>query len=153
MFALSRQWMFALITLLMLSMPLFVRAQANDLQTSIRTALLRDPRTASLTASQVDAMVQLLAGEATARGITAQDVDWRPRTTETAFVSTEEGISSCGSLPRVLCTLNTAFGFSGSDPTIAVGLGITSGILVLLIGAMLGRCRFSGNAPVPPPFQ
>lgn len=141
-----------LVALISLSVPLFVHAQAADLQTSIRAALLRDPRTASLTASQVDAMVQVLAGEAATRGITAQDIDWRPSTAESTFTTTT-GETTCGTIPRVLCTLNTAFGFSGSDPTIAIGLGITSGILVLIIGAMLGRRRFSGNSPVPPPFQ
>ncbi len=151
MFVVSRQRLLVLVALLLLSAPFFARAQTDDLQTSVRAALLRDPRTASLTASQVDAMVQLIAGEATERGITARDIEWRPRQ-EPSFVATDGG-TSCGNIPRVLCMLNTAFGFSGSDPTIAVGLGVTSGVLVLVIGAILGRRRFGGQPPVPPPFQ
>lgn len=147
----SRHQSAALLLALFLSvavLPLFVHAQA-DLQTSVRNALLRDPRTASLSASQVDAMVQVLVDEAASRGITSYDIDWQPRR-ETTFVATEP-VVACGGIPAPLCALNTAFGFDGSDPTIAIGLGITSGILLVIIGLMLWRTRRPSSPITPPP--
>ncbi len=118
--------------------PILVHAHAEDedLHTSIRSALLSDPRTASLSAAEIDLMVDTLSEEALKQGITPGAIEWRPYTE-----SPRAEALACGALPDFLCALNTAFGFDGSDPTIAIGLGITSAILIVVIGLMLEMKR------------
>lgn len=145
--------MFAVFVLLA---PLAITAQSADagLQTAIRQALLTDPRTAALSAAQIDAMVLILAGEAQKRGLSARDIEWHPQTYG-ASAEGDASAQSCGSIPGFLCALNTAFGFEGSDPTIAMGLGITSALLILIIGLMLEMKRRAAaslaRAAAPPP--
>lgn len=141
----------------LVALPLFVQAQSADLQTTIRQALLSDPRTASLSAVQIDAMVQILVEEAERRGISSQDINWRPQQYDT-FAEGDGVASSCGNIPSFLCSLNQAFGFDGSDPTIAIGLGITSALLIVIIGLMLEMKRraaasLARSAAPPPHFQ
>jgi len=132
------------------AVPLFVHGQETDLRTSIRAALLSDPRTEKLSAAEMDAMVEILSAEAEKQGITSSDIQWRPQA-ESTFTNTAADESvSCGNIPGFLCALNTAFGFNGSDPTIAIGLGITSAILIVIIGLMLEMKRRAARAVVPP---
>lgn len=129
--------------------PALVRAHADDenLHTSIRAALLSDPRTASLSAAEIDLMVDVLSEEAGKQGITQSAIEWRPYTE----ASPAGASSACGSIPAFLCALNTAFGFDGSDPTIAIGLGITSALLIVIIATMLEMKRRHAAQAAPPP--
>ena len=128
---------------LILSAPVLAHAQTNDLQTTIRAALLTDPRTASLSAPQIDAMVQVLVQEAEKRGVSAHDINWRPQNQNT-FVAYAAAVETCGSIPSILCAFNSAFGLDGSDPTIPIGLGITSAIMILIIALMQEMKRRQG---------
>lgn len=139
----------ALVLLALFTVPFVVHGQENDLQTSIRAALLSDPRTAALSSAEIDAMVDILTEEAEKQGMTSRDIEWRPDTQST-FTTTSDASASCGGIPSFLCALNTAFGFDGSDPTIAIGLGITSAILIVLLGLMLERSRRAARAITPP---
>lgn len=145
----------AILFVLIFATPLFIHAQSSDLQTTIRAALLSDPRTSGLSATQIDAMVEVLAEEAKKRGISSEDIQWRPVSEQTFSDTSGKEVQSCGNIPSFLCALNTAFGFNGSDPTIAIGLGVTSALLLLIIGLMLERSRRAGAAaaPLPPHFQ
>lgn len=145
----------AALFVLALAVPLYTQAQSSDLRTTIRAALLSDPRTSGLSATQIDAMVEVLAEEAKKRGISSEDIQWRPVSEQTFSDTSGEEVRSCGNIPSFLCALNTAFGFNGSDPTIAIGLGVTSALLLLIIGLMLERSRRAGvaAAPLPPHFQ
>lgn len=147
----------ALAALLVLAFaaPLFVHAQGDNLQTTIRQALLGDPRTAGLSAAQIDAMVAVLAQEAQKRGISSSDIQWRPQSGQTFSDTSVGDLQSCKNIPSFLCAFNTAFGFNGSDPTIAIGLGITSAILLLIIGLMLEMKRraLGAAAPMPQHFR
>lgn len=140
-----------LILLLFFAAPFFVHAQNADLQTTIRAALLSDPRTSGLSAGEIDAIVAVLVGEAQKRGVTSEDIRWRPQS-ESSFSDTGERAQSCGNIPRFLCALNHAFGFDGSDPTIAIGLGITSAIMILLIALKqeMARRALAGATPPSP---
>ncbi len=131
---------------LLSAVPFLAHAQSSDLQTTIRAALLSDPRTSGLTATQIDAMVSVLTQEAQKRGLSSHDIQWRPQAQQTFSDVSGEGSQSCGNTPSFLCALNTAFGFNGSDPTIALGLGATSAILLLIIGLMLETKRRAGQA-------
>lgn len=131
------------------ALPLFVHAQSApsdaQLQTTIRQAILSDPRTSGLSAAQIDAMVSVLTAEAQKQGITSHDIQWRPETQQATFSDTgTNAAQSCQNIPGFLCALNTAFGFDGSDPTIAIGLGLTSAVMILVIMLMFEMKRRTG---------
>src|SRR3989338_6309367 len=113
-----------------------------ELHATIRAAILSDPRTAEMSEAEIEAMVAALSDEATAQGVTAYDIVWRPQTEE-------EGAASCNSMPQFFCTLNEAFGFDGSDIAIPIGLGITAAVLLFVIGSILlhrhGHHPVAGN--------
>ena len=111
----------------------------SELNVAIRAALTSDPRTAELSGSQIDAMVVILAGEATRQGMTAQDITWRPAVAPVAQTVDGAEPIGCGAMPQFFCNLNHAVGFDGSDLAIPIGLGITSGLLILILGIMIER--------------
>ena len=133
-----------IILALLVSVPFFVSAQnaSSDLRATIRAELLSDPRTSSLSEAQIDALVGLLADEAEKQGITSQDIQWRPESSE-RFVATESAApqeaAECGG--GFLCTMSEAFGFVGADTTIPFTLGAASMALVWLLAEMMHRRR------------
>jgi len=120
----------------------FAHEADAELHATIRAAILSDPRTAEMSEAEIEAMVAALSEEATAQGVTAYDIVWRPQTEE-------EGAASCNSMPQFFCTLNEAFGFDGSDIAIPIGLGITAAVLLFVIGSILlhrhGHHPVAGN--------
>ena len=130
---------------LLLLVPLTLTAQTGELEATIRAAILSDPRTATMSEAEIDAMVAALAQEAATQGVTSQDIQWRPQE-ERGFMS-ETGVGSC----NMLCKLTNAFGFDGSDVTIPIALGICAGLLIFLIGSLLHREY--GRHPVAGPLQ
>lgn len=126
----------AVFMFLAFAIPLFAAAQESELRATVRAALLSDPRTSTMSQSQIDAMVNILAQEAESQGVTAEDIRWRP-TPETFTQPEETGTASCGNVPGFLCRLNQAFGFSGSDTRIPILLGVGSALLIFVIGALL----------------
>lgn len=117
----------------------------TSLRETIRGALLSDPRTQGMQPEQVEAMVDLLSMAAQAKGITADDIAWRP--TSDTFKEEE---SACGT--GFFCKVTDAFGFTGSDHTIAIWLGACSLLLVFLIGFALEEHHRKGKrARVTPP--
>lgn len=107
-----------------------------ELQTTIRAALLQDPRTAQMSEAELDAMVQALSAQAAKQGISSSDIRWAPGQSD---MSAETATNNCGSMPYFFCVLNNSFGFDGSDMKIPIGLGITSGLLIVLLGLALER--------------
>ena len=123
------------------------QAQSNDeLKTTIRAALLADPRSASLSEAEMEAMVSALAEKAQMQGVTSSDIAWRPQSSE----SSDRGwwnMSACGNPSGFLCALSTAFGFAGPDPIIAIALGVLAAILLFVVGSLIEihrRRRASG---------
>jgi len=128
------------LALLAVFLPYAVSAQTeSELNIAIRAALMSDPRTAELSESQIDSMVVILAGEAERQGLTAQDITWRPAVVPMAQTVDGAAPIGCGAMPQFFCNLNHAFGFDGSDLAIPIGLGITSGLLILILGVMIER--------------
>jgi len=133
----------ALLCALSIAVPFLVAAQATadtELQATIRAMLLSDPRTSSMTSAQIDAMVVALSGQAQKEGITSEDIEWRPEASALSATDSETTPSSvCGSMPAFLCAINVAFGFAGDALLIPLILGLTSGLLILILGIMLER--------------
>jgi hypothetical protein len=129
------------------ALPLFARAQAKApdaaLRATVRAELLSDPRTASLSQAQLDAMVNILTQQAQQQGLTAHDITWHPQTqSATQFgASGGTGVTLCGSTPAFSCIFDLAFGFLGLDVTIPFALGVASMGLVWVLAEMIHRRR------------
>ncbi len=115
----------------MLALPFAALAQETDLKASVRQAILNDPRAAGMTDAQINAMVDTLSEGAKEQGITSQDLVWRPAPTD--------NMQPVCTLPSLLCAMNNAFGFDGSNPLIPTLLGVLAAILLFVIGVMLER--------------
>lgn len=132
-----------------LVLPFAANAQAaNDLSATIRAQLLSDPRTATLSQTQFDAMVQLLSQEVQKRGLTTEDLTWRPQPAQYTFGSMSPAAPAVEQCDTIACLASEAFGFSGPDTLIAFVLGATSMGLVWILAEMLHRRRYS-HSPVP----
>lgn len=108
----------------------------SDLRATIRAAILSDPRSASMTEEEIDAMVTALASEAETQGVTSEDIMWRPQDPTTFEETSDQSGQTCG-YAAFICALNDAFGFSGSPLIIPLLLGITSALLLFVIGSIL----------------
>ncbi|MBI4080114.1 hypothetical protein HY414_02735 [Candidatus Kaiserbacteria bacterium] len=129
---------------LLLSLMTVTLAQESDLDATIRAAILSDPRSSQMTEAEIDAMVAALSQEAESQGVTPEDITWRPQDPATfdQETSTAEG---CG-YPAFICALNDAFGFSGYPLLIPLLLGITSALLLFVIGSIL--LHIHGHHPI-----
>jgi hypothetical protein len=136
-----------------LCLPLLVHAQSaaqSDLSATIRAELLSDPRTQSLTSTQLDAMVNLLTQKAAEQGLTAKDIMWHPANsfgTSTVDDMTASAQQSSDCVSGFTCVFDEAFGFVGPDNTIPFVLGAASMGLVWTIAEMIHRRR---HIIVPP---
>ena len=129
------------------ALPFIAYAQegTSDLRATIRAALLSDPRSASLSEAEMEAMVSALADEAERQGVTSSDIVWRPQSAES---SGPWDPSACGNPSGFLCAISTAFGFAGPDSIIAAGLGILAAVLLFVVGSLIEihrRRRASGG--------
>lgn len=136
----------ALILTVLLAFPIVVLAQTDaELEATIRSAILSDPRTADMTEAEIDAIVAALAEEAGAQGVTSYDILWQP---QEETLATVEPVATCN-LPEFFCTLNAALGLDGSDIAIPIGLGVTAALLLFVIGSILhhrhGRHPLAGD--------
>jgi hypothetical protein len=121
--------------------PLIASAQTTpDLSATIRAELLSDPRTSSLSAAQLDAMVSLLTQQAQAQGITAEDITWRPQTFSNADVAPVAAPESCAG--NFTCVMDEAFGFIGPDILIPFALGAASMGLIWILAEMIHRKKY-----------
>ena len=105
------------------------QVQEDELRATIRSEILSDERSRDMSETEVDLLVDALAGQAQAEGMTAEDITWQP-SEDAAF---EESASCEG----FLCALNHAFGFDGSDYTIPIMLGACALALIFIIATIL----------------
>ena len=76
----------ALLTLVCVAIaPAVLSAKDDDLTATVRGAILSDPRSETMSQTEVDAMVNALVEEARVKGVTAEDIVWWPE---------EEGLRS-----------------------------------------------------------
>ena len=128
-----------------LVLPLLAHAQSADLNATIRAALYGDPRTATMSQAQIDAMVSALSQRAQQKGLTPSDITWRPLPT-----SGTTAANSCAGFPVYLCTINDAFGFEGPDYFIPIWLAACA-LLFLIINALQAHHRRPPVAATAPP--
>jgi len=119
-------------------LPALAHAQTppSDLRATIRAELLSDPRSAALSQTQLNAMVELLAQQAQAQGITASDITWRPQTFSQNAAASAPPESCTGNFT---CVMDEAFGFIGPDLVIPFSLGLGAMGLIWIIAEMLHR--------------
>ncbi len=125
------------------SMPLLARAQTqpNNLRSTIRAEILSDPRSAGLSETQIDTMVNILAQQAQEQGVTANDITWRPQQLSSPDAAPVSAPDYCGTTPGFLCAFDLAFGFAGNDPTIPFFLGMASMGLIWIVAEKLHAYR------------
>ena len=112
--------------------PITVGAQADsqDLGAAISAALLSDARSAEVAPAQFDALVAALTAEAIQQGISVHDITWN------RIAPMVDATSEAETCDSSLCVLNAAFGFSGPNILIPFLLGLSSALLLLIIGLM-----------------
>lgn len=110
-----------------------------DLSSTIRNALLLDPRTANLSEAELNRMIDTLTAQAVAQGITPHDMYWRPTLPHTIAASDAAALAQndCGQLPRFLCDFNHSLGFKGSDMSIPIALGVLAALILALFAGYL----------------
>lgn len=142
---------FVLVVVVSLAIPYLGSAQesVSDLRSTIRGALLSDPRTASLSSEQLDTMVDILAQEAVAQGMTSKDIQWRPERTDrfVASESVEPAASPCGG--SYLCTMTEAWGFFDPSMIIPFALGASAMGLVWSIAEIIHRRKYPARVSQP----
>lgn len=125
--------------------PVLVHAQAassteeqTQMTEAIRSAIAADPRSGSLTPAELNSMVAALTASAQAQGLRARDIVVpRSDTTVSGVSSASDQTSVCSQgTPSFLCSLETAFGFDGSN-LLPLWLGGTAALLILIIGTLL----------------
>ncbi len=114
-------------------MPMMVLAQSADLRATIRAELMNDPRSAQLSGAELDAMVNALAAEAQEKGISPNDIAWRPQAEVASYGPDAGAGGTCDGFPEFFCTVRHALGFDGSNVVIPIGLLVTSGLLWFLL--------------------
>lgn len=133
----------ALILIFCTIIPTRIHAQSSvsprgDLSLTIRDVILADPRSASLSSGEIDAMVSKLTAQASAQGITQHDLLWRPTLTHaTSPDGVNTPVNSCGATPASLCAINRVFGFNGSDTTLLILLGVLGVLILALVAGYL----------------
>ncbi len=131
----------AIVLLAVLPQGAHAQQNAGDLRTAIQISLLGDPRTTGLSETQVGAIVEALTEEAQKKGMTANDIMWRPQNinTQDTAADAEQAPADVCDPSSILCTFNKAFGFAGTDTTIPYILLITSIGLIWIFAEMLHR--------------
>ena len=139
------------------SSPAVLFAQGDyqtELRATIREAILADPRAGELSGEELKRTVELLASEADAEGVTAEDIVWRPE--ERMFNEGGASENTCGRIPVVLCILNEALGFSGGNVLMPLLLLLCSLALMFVLSAMIrmhhrDREEAAALSALPPP--
>ncbi|PIR83867.1 hypothetical protein COU18_02190 [Candidatus Kaiserbacteria bacterium CG10_big_fil_rev_8_21_14_0_10_51_14] len=136
------------------ALPSTVGAQESESQVraAVRAELMKDPRTAGFSEAQIDAMVDILVGEAQKNNLTASDITWQPQgdTFNVQNSSSEGGVVSetCDS-PRFLCLFSEAFGFVGPKTLIPLLLFQAASMgMVWIFAEALYRHRMRMYPPI-----
>ncbi|QQG38149.1 MAG: hypothetical protein HYS26_01170 [Candidatus Kaiserbacteria bacterium] len=135
----------ALITLS--ALPLFAHAQSDEeLRSTIRAAIVADPRSASMSEAEIDVMVEALATQAKATGVTARDVESAARASQ----NTQRRSPYASECTSFICKVNEAFGITGNASVIAVAMGVTAAVLLFVIGMLIEhhRRKLTGSNPL-----
>lgn len=142
-----------------LLVPLAAGAQGVESQESLRAtihaAIQADPRAASMTPGQIDQLADALAVEAQAKGMTAQEILWRPTVPAPEGEATRlPGVPfmlECGDESSVLCRINHALGLDGTNLMIPLALGIGAALFLLVLAMLVMHHKHEQVTMTPPP--
>lgn len=113
-------------------------APTDNLSNTIRTAITSDPRAANMSKKQIDSMVSALAKQAQKQGVTSHDITWRPMIVPSVNTSaTFASAGDCNGMPLFVCRAESAFGVSGGNVWVLIGLGLLAGLIIIFIAEML----------------
>ncbi len=128
------------VIVLMSAMPLIAHAEdGSDIRAAIRSSLLTDPRTSGLSQASLDSIVDMLAQESQKRGLTVEDILWKPADAGSP-VQNGAGAHGRGCEPgSFFCQFNAAFGFDDSGSIIPFILGSTSMGMVWILAEVLHK--------------
>lgn len=122
----------------------FVHAEMtqDQMHATIMAALLSDPRTSSVPPAQLQALVNVLAEEASTQGLNAQDIKWQTAAVAASFGDArEQKQAQCMGIFPGLCPFSDAFGFTGNDAAVPLILFGTSGLLLFLLYEIIRHHR------------
>ena len=141
-----------------LLMPLLTHAQATSqtaldatIRATIRAAIMQDPRSANLTPAQISAMVTALSAQAQTKGLTAQDIAYRPGTPGIAVPGTVSN-TPMATDPCSLSSSCSAGNFLGSglaNNATYAGFWILSLLLIIIVLQMRKNPHLSGAFDKP----
>jgi hypothetical protein len=130
------------LAMMLIAAPWYARAQSDtslrgDMNATVKSAILSDPRSQSLSSEEINVIALALTQQAQAQGMTQHDLLWRPALAHTVAPLDEAAYTGndCGKVPTVLCGVNRSLGLPGSDMTIVVMLSV---LLVLILAATAG---------------
>jgi len=137
-----------------LMVPLLIHAQATSqsaLDATIRAAIMQDPRSANLSAAQINSMVVALSAQAQTQGLTAQNIAYRPGTpgivvpgtiSDTPMASDPCSLSSS-------CAVGSFLGSGLANNATYAGFWILSLLLIIIVLQMRKDPHLSGAFDKP----
>lgn len=124
--------------------PSFALAQSTDLEASIRTRLMQDPRTSQLSHEELDAMVSALAANAEREGMQPKDIN-PPAANTFAPAAVPAPVSpACIDMPQFVCAIEDGLGLDGSNVVIPLALFACAGLLAFLLYELKHHHRVHG---------
>ena len=136
----------------LLLLPLLSYAQASnsaELNATIKAAILKDPRTAGLSAAQIQSMIQALSAKAQSQGVTAQDIAYRPGTPGIVVPAVGQPASSDPCVASAWCAAGEYVGGGVARNIIYVAFWILAIILILVIWRMRKNPHLTSVASRP----
>lgn len=125
----SNGFFVALLFALAVLVPVAASAQTasqDQLRATIEQEITSDPRSQTMTQTQINGLVDALTTQAEKQGITASQLTYRPSVSASTFTPCTD----------VSCSLSQAFGLDGSVPIIPIALFVAAALFILIYGIM-----------------
>jgi hypothetical protein len=119
-----------------LVIPVLAHAQAapdSQLRSTIYAQIMADPRSQTMTQTQIYSMVNALTLQAEQQGLTPSQITYRPQAPGTGAQAYGSTLTPCSD---VSCSISRAFGLDGSIPLIPIALFVLAALFILIFGIM-----------------
>ncbi|MDR3570905.1 MAG: hypothetical protein P4L81_01760 [Candidatus Pacebacteria bacterium] len=104
-------------------------ASLDQLRATIKTEIMADPRSQTMSSAQINALVNALTTQAQKQGLTTAQLTYRPEVQS----APSTGVTQCSDLS---CSLAQAFGLDGSLPIIPVALIVLAVLFIATYSVM-----------------